>query len=720
MAEPDNPKQSQGSGGGLKRRGGRARAMKPTKYEHTHPGGSGAAIGAHLAKYSGFQGVSLLLTNLLHYASLIVVARFLGASSLGSYALLFFLTGAVAQAITLVSKPGTMMRTFGVADDDADDVEEDEDEDEGSMRPTYTLGVGLIWATFLAGSVIALVAVFMEPIASFLLHDPGQANVVLYAAITGGVWAIFKLASMVIWFEGRPLTFALVDAGRPGLNLIAIVVFLSLGAGVEGAIAGQALGTVAATMVAVVLIWGSFQRAFSFGELKQILKRGAIRVPIGTSMWIVQNMDVFLLSRFVGHKDIGLYTLASRTGFMVAFLPQGFRMALRPIRKSAAYEAFRREYSLAVANGQLLAYFYLITLTAILAMVLGGEILIAVGGGQFASVAALVPLTAAAMSMPALFRTIAMTTSFPNKRKLFVSAAVFVAVAFLGLCVALLAFTDWGIYAPPAAMIVAFMIPSTAMFALSQRGDKPIDFPYVPMIQATLVACALAVAYHFAHPPDQWAQLPVIALVMVAWVGLLFLLRVVPEHHWSPIGHIARSAVGRGSVLRFDKQAGLRSIDPGDRSALRTAVRDRLPDEALVPAGGDGAGAAGGDSGVWAERPPEGARLVRLLRRVGGEGGVPIAGESDSDADISLFLFSDQPVAVRLKRMRELLATGADAHELRTLEDLRNDLATCSDKVWELGAAQLDAGSGGGRGRGKKRGGGKGVGADVAAKGASR
>jgi O-antigen/teichoic acid export membrane protein len=718
MAEPGNPKQS-GSGGARRRRGGRARAMKPTKYEHTHPGGSGAAIGAHLAKYSGFQGVSLLLTNLLHYASLIVVARFLGASSLGSYALLFFLTGAVAQVITLVSKPGTMMRTFGIADDDADDVEEDEEaEDEGAQRPTYTLGVGLIWATFLAGCLIAVVAAFMEPIASFLLHDPGQANVVLYAAITGGVWAIFKLAEMVIWFEGRPLTFALIDAGRPGLNLIAIVVFLSLGAGVEGAIAGQAIGTVAVTLVCVALIWTSFQRAFSFGELKEILKRGAIRIPIGSSLWIVQNMDIFLLSRFVGHKDIGLYTLASRTGFMVAFLPQGFRMALRPIRKSAAYEAFRREYGVAVANGQLLAYFYLITLTAILAMVLGGEILIAVGGGQFETVAALVPLTAAAMSMPALFRTIAMTTSYPNKRKFFVGSAIFVAVAFMGVCVALLAFTDWGIYAPPAAMIAAFMIPSTAMFALSQRGDKPIDFPYVPMIQATLVACALAVAYHFAHPADEWVQAPVIVLVMAAWAVLLFALRVIPEMHWRPIAHIARSAVGRGSVLKFDKRAGLRSIDPGDRGALRAAVRDRLSDEVLVPAGG---GDGGGDSGAWAERVPEGARLVGLLRRVGTEGGVPVGGESDIDAEISRFLFSDQPVAVRLRRMRQLLGAGADAHELRTLEDLRNDLATCADKVWELGSAELDAGSGGGRsGRGKKRGGSEGVGADVAAKGASR
>ena len=109
----------------------------------------------------------------------------------------------------------------------------------------------------------------------------------------------------------------------------------------------------------MALIWKSFQKVFSFGELAEILKRGAIRIPIATSLWVTQNSDSFILSRFLDHKSIGLYNLASRTGFMVAFLPQGFRMALRPIRKTATYEAFRREYGIAVAQGQMLAYFYL-------------------------------------------------------------------------------------------------------------------------------------------------------------------------------------------------------------------------------------------------------------------------------------------------------------------------------------------------------------------------
>src|SRR5438093_1525156 len=398
------------------------RPDKP-KHEHSHPGGTAAVLGTHLARYSSAQGASLLVTNILHYSSIAVVASMLGPSKLGSYALLFFLTGLITQLIHLLTKPGTMMRTFGVSDDDDDSIEEDDDKDspeEASTRPSYTLGVGMLWTMMLAASVIAVVFVFRTSIAQFLLNDPGQADAVVFATITGCVWALFKLGEMVIWFEGRALTYAWLDAARPAFNLIAIIAILSAGAGVKGAIIGQTVGTTAATVICVALIWSSFKLGFSFNELKQILKRGAIRAPIASSMWVVQNADAFILSRFLDHKAIGLYNFASRTGFMVSFLPQGFRMSLRPIRKTAVYEAYREEYGMAVANGQLLAYFWLITLTAVLAMVLGGEILIQIGGPSFESAAPIIPLTAGAMSMPALFRTVASMSVYPNKKRTFV------------------------------------------------------------------------------------------------------------------------------------------------------------------------------------------------------------------------------------------------------------------------------------------------------------
>jgi hypothetical protein len=121
-------------------------------------------------------------------------------------------------------------------------------------------------------------------------------------------------------------------------------------------------------------------------------------------------------------------------------------------------------------------------------------------------------------------------------------------------------------------------------------------------------------------------------------------------------------------VLKFDPAAGLDSLAPDDRRALRAAVVDRVPAADL---GADGSF--------------EGTRLVRLLRHAGRSGGVPVDEQSELDDGIALFLFADEPVAVRLKQMREVLSAGANAHDLRTLEDLRDDLARISRAGWKLG-----------------------------------
>jgi O-antigen/teichoic acid export membrane protein len=670
------------------------------KKRHNHPGGTGAALGVQVARFTGWQGGSLLISNILHYASIAVVAAMLGPKPLGAYALLFFLTGVVSQVIHVISKPGTMMRTFGASDDE-DDMEEEEEgknemADEGvSDKPAFTLGVGMVWTIFLAVLSVAIVYVFRTSIAQFLLGDPGQADAVVFATITGSVWAISRLGEMVIWFEGRPLTYVLIDAARPAFNLIAIIVIVSGGAGVKGAIIGQTIGTSTATLICVLCLLGSFEWAFSFKELWQILKRGSIRIPIASAMWVVQNTDTFLLSRFVDHSQIGLYNMASRTGFMVQFLPQGFRMALRPLRKTAVYTAYKEEYGTAVAKGQLLAYFLLISITAVLAMLLGGELLIHIAGNKFQSAAPIIPLTAAAMTMPALFRSIGQMSSYPKKRVTFVSSCCFIAAAYIAFLVFLA--PRIGIYGAPLALIIAFMIPITFMFLRSQLGQKPMDFPYIAILKAGVIAAAIATGFHLLHPRNHVLQLICIVVLMCVWFALLPLLRIVPEAHWRPILHIFRSFF-RGAAMRFDTEPGLAALNPADREALRAAVIDRLPAQTLVPlaagggnGGGDGAGDGDGAVDGDGEGPVhdqddvcEGARLVRLLRQIGDQGGVPIAERNDLDAGISLYLFADEPVAVRLAKMRSLIFQGVDAHELRTLEDVRDGLAKAPASAWGI------------------------------------
>ena len=682
MADPEQPDPAgePGQPGPGKRQGaGGKPGGKSRKNKHSHPGGTGAVLGTYLARYSSAQGLSLLITNLLHYGSIAVVARLLGPSPLGAYALLFFFTGLVTQVIHMVTKSGTMRRTFGVSDDDDDDVEESEEEEEEpvSDRPPYTLGVGIVWCTLLCLVSIGLAFVFRTQIANWLLHDPHQADAVVFATITGAVWAVFKLAEMVLWFEGRALTFALVDSSRPAFNLVAIILLVTAGEGVKGAVLGQAVGTTLATVICIWLIRRSFQVGFSFAEVGEILKRGALRIPIASSMWLIQNADSFILSRFLDPKDIGLYNLASRTGFMVAFLPQGFRMALRPIRKGAVYTAYKKEYGQAVAQGQLLAYFILITLTAVLAMVLGGEILIQIGGPRFQSAAPIIPLTAGAMSMPALYRTISSMSVYPKKRRTFVFATIFAGLTYVPFMIFFV--PRLGIYGAPISLMLTFTIPALVLFGWSQLGKDPIEFPYRAMLQATAIAATIAVGYHFFHPANKFVQLPVIALLMLVWLGSLFLFRIIPQYHWHPIRHIAVSAF-RGSALRLDVDASLGSLKPRDRRALRTAIVDRMSARALVPATEQGDD--GNEGSVNVQPDSEGARLVRLLRRAGDRGGVPISRRSELDAGISLYLFSDEPVAVRLAKMRQLLSEGSDAHELRTLADLRDALAKAPAEAW--------------------------------------
>ena len=155
---------------------------------------------------------------------------------------------------------------------------------------------------------------------------------------------MFKIADITLWLERRPGAFVVADTARPVLGLAALTALLASGAGIEGAIIGTAIGTAVAAIVAIVLLRGSYEPSFDLAEVKQIVLRGGHRAPIVLSFWLVQNADVFILSRFISDTDLGVYALASRLGFVVSFLPQGFRMAMRPLRKSAAFQAVRDQY----------------------------------------------------------------------------------------------------------------------------------------------------------------------------------------------------------------------------------------------------------------------------------------------------------------------------------------------------------------------------------------
>ena len=99
------------------------------------------------------------------------------------------------------------------------------------------------------------------------------------------------------------------------------------------------------------LLRGSWSPVFDPAEALAIYRKGAIRVPLVLSMWVVGYADIFILSRFVSDTDLGTYTLASRAAFLVAVLPGGYRKALRPLQKTTMFQAVEDEYGVGEAAG---------------------------------------------------------------------------------------------------------------------------------------------------------------------------------------------------------------------------------------------------------------------------------------------------------------------------------------------------------------------------------
>jgi O-antigen/teichoic acid export membrane protein len=643
-------------------------------------GGSGAVLGAKVLRYSGIQGALLVTSNLLTFASVVVVAFFLGPAEFGRFGLLLFLAGLLTMLFNLATKQGTFKRVFGMDDEDEDDEDEASAADAGGDRRSLGTGLWLTTGVSIAGT--ALVVLLAGPIADLLLGGDANRELVAFAAITGGLGAVFRLSSLVLWLERRPGAHVTAEVARPLLVLVAVVAFVASGAGIEGAIAGTAIGTAASVALTLVLLRGSYDPRPSLLEAGEIFRRGAPRIPVVLSMWTMTNADIFILSRFVSDADVGVYQLAARTAIVVALLPGGFRVAMRPLRKSLSFKAVQDEYGRATARGQQLTYFFLLCVVALFGVTLAAEVLAHLAPSGYADAAPLVPLVAAALTGTSVMRSISQAVSIPGKRITFILGAVVAALTFVGTALVLV--PELGLEGAPIAILIGFAGPCLFMLFRSQLGAEPIELPYARLAAAALIAAGLAAAYELLGPESGYLQLALAIALFALYLGLLPLLGIVPRQHLAPLAQIVRTQFGRGRG-GFDPARAIGGLDDTDRVALRLAIVKRRPVEQIPE--------RLAQRGLDADGEPGGVLVVSALRRAAAEGGVPIregkkaarrwGSPAERDAVIAGYLFPEGTVAQRDSHMRKLLDEGVRSDELMALEAVLDGLASAPKKAWQ-------------------------------------
>lgn len=680
-----------------------------TETDEEAPGKSGMALGARALHLSGVQGGSKVASHGVQFAAMLAIATVLGPVDLGAFALLIFLASVVAQVLGVAVRPGMLLRTYGAAgdDDEGGDVDEDGTEVEmASSHPTRTLGTSLVLATVLSAIVVAATTALAEPIEELLLGDypDGTVTMVAWAALLGGAMVMAKMVEMALWFEHRTRAFVLVETLRPTASLALLLVFLQLDLGVTGALAAMALGSAAAALLGLVLLIGSFSVCFDRKEAVEVLRIGREKAPVLMSMWFTQAADIFFVSRYVDPASVGVYNFGSRIGGASALLPRGFRLALRPLRKTALFPAAKAQYGREILDGLIFTYFMLLFITTVFVMLLLAPLVAELAPAGFEDIAPLIPLTAASMAMPSMLRTAYGSVAWRGKsHRSLVVAAVSSVAGFVALNILL--GPEVGIYAPPIAALASFGVACTVLLVRGQWKGKAIDIHWFGILKALAFAVVIGAAYELVLPDGFWVELAAAAVAAVLYVALVIWFGAVPQQHRNAWLSIFRSGVRGGGSEDFDPRFGLTGLSRRERKFLYRALSSPIP-VARLATDREMSGLEYRNLSL-----PVGVHLVSCLRRAAVSGGVAAAdvapgelaasgsgpvGESSADVAggdpagsayardilVAEFLFSNEPLAVRQATMRRALEAGETASSIHTLEDIAKTLRKVPEADW--------------------------------------
>ena len=621
-------------------------------------------LGIEFGRHTGAYGLGSGITLLLALVQVAIVTRFLGPAEFGQLALLLFLAALLTITYSLGLLQGTLVRVYGASGEEEADDGDGGEAPAGEKRRSLGTGMAAIAIAGLVGTLLLLP--FSGSLAELLVGDRGEAELVAIALFAGGLGALWRLVQNVPRMERQPRTYVALATTRSVLVLVAVTALVASGGGIGGAMLGTAIGSVVALAVGLAATRSSWVPSFNTSEVRQIWGRGFYMIPVIISFWIVQNADLFALSRYVSDEQVGFYRLAGRIAAVVGYATSAFLLAWLPIRRAASFAAAQEEHGRAV-EGTVLSYYAVASAGLLVAMSVGADLLVQIAPPEYSGAAPLVPLIGAAFIAHGLLIAVRRASQFPDQRRTYV--AVVVASVGLFVIAAMALIPRLGPEGAALAVVAAFL-PGVAWIAFrSQVGPNPIDVSGRRLFAVAGVTAACLVATRWADGLAGPAHTAAHLAILLAFPTLIIATGAIPRSQLRSLGRIARAMVKRPDVLSVGNS--LRRLDAGEAAVLRAAVNGgKTPAEIAA---------------AQERTPPEVAsQLTAAMRTVTAE-----EGDRDRDALIGLHLFSRTSFADRQANGKALMNAGVGAGELATLELGVDELGRLSEADWPVGAVVL-------------------------------
>lgn len=620
------------------------------------------ALGGRIGRHSAIYGSALAVTVALGLLNVAVLTRFLDPSVFGDLAVLLFFSSLITVALNLGALQGAFRAAYGsTGDGDGDDVLDTSGSSTGGDS-RRAMGTAFVYMTCAAAAVVVLAAVFARPLTDALLRAHAASDLVVWAAAAGGLGAVWRLASNILRLDRRPVAWGFIHNSRPALALALAIPLVATGSGPRGVVVGLTFGTGVSLLLALALSFRSYRLAFSRRDLVAIFRMGSAMVPVAAGFWIIQNGDLFVLSRYAAASDVGVYRVAVRVGAMMAYFNSAIFMAWGPMLREPIHAAAEQQEGEQAVVTTLAGIYGVLGIGAWLGLGVFADLIAGIAPGSYSGLAPLIPLTGLAFFMHGAYIATYRTMQFSTKRTAFATLAGVSAVMFAVL--ALLLVPPLGAY---GAVIATGASPAMASVMLIGWGRLKRDDTKLPwrMLGRALLAAAACfglsrLALQLPSPADDAGRVLAFLLYPPALVATGALSRL----QLSALAVIARNAIVPRRAKRAELTSGLRTLSAHQMEALALIVRDGRPV-------GDVAAESGAD-----ERDLKLCLLagLRTVARIGGEGArVP---------ELADFLVWRGPVAARDELARRLWDEGVDPLEADALASTVTQLRHLPRRAW--------------------------------------
>jgi O-antigen/teichoic acid export membrane protein len=620
-------------------------------------------MGGRVTRDTAIYVLGTLVVGPFSLISVVVLTRLLDPAAYGELGVLFVTAGALTTLYNTGSLHGTFMWVYGASEGEGgDDVDTDSSI---TSTPRRAMATGVVMTLVIVSVGTGVLCLVAPMIAQRFFHSVHAApSAVRWAAVSAGAGSLWRLTVNVFRMERRAISFGVFNALRPLFVVAGSVPLVALGFGVNGALAGTAIGSLAAASVCVAVAHRSYAFAFSFSDAREITRRGAIVVLPVLCLYTIHNGDILILSHFAPASELGVYRVASRFAVVPSYFASAFLMAWSPLERGVLFMAAYRDHGQERTRARLLTYYLVAGLTIVLALDVMANGLVLLVGPAYRLAAPLIPLLGLSFVGYGAFIVLVRIFRLPQRHMLWYAISAVLAVA-LDVAMCMLTIPLLGAYGPAVAEMVGLGSACLLWLVVVKRVEKvasPLDSKSVASIGVIVLTVTAMQIVGERLWPDGRPE--VLALMVLTYVTLLLRLRVVPREHLRPLLRLAKHAVV-GRVGTHNPTHHLSTLTRERRALLASLLRDRTP------------------LAIVAERVGRSERelrreLVAILREVSQTG----SPHEELDYELGSYLLSNEPEAHRDLVGRRLVEEGIDPIELLRLDEAHRRLRGAAAQTW--------------------------------------